>query len=46
MKRAIFSVLTAVVLAWSTFTIATGTAQGLTSLIIIQFCFGAAESEG
>ncbi len=36
--------LTAIVLAWSTFTMATGAAQGMVSLIIIQFCFGAAES--
>ena len=36
--------LTAVVVAWSGFTIATGLAQGMVSLIIIQFCFGAAEA--
>ena len=36
--------LTAVVVAWSVFTIATGLAQGMVSLIIIQFCFGAAEA--
>ena len=36
--------LTAVVLAWSIFTMATGAAQGLVSLVAIQFCFGAAES--
>ena len=36
--------LTAIVMAWSTFTMATGAAQGLVSLILIQFCFGAAES--
>jgi sugar phosphate permease len=36
--------LTAIVLAWSTFTMATGAAQGMVSLIIIQFCFGAAEA--
>ncbi len=36
--------LTAVVLAWSIFTMATGAAQGMISLIIIQFCFGAAEA--
>ena len=36
--------LTAVVIAWSVFTINTGLAQGMVSLIIIQFCFGAAEA--
>jgi sugar phosphate permease len=36
--------LTVVVVAWSGFTIATGLAQGMVSLIIIQFCFGAAEA--
>jgi len=36
--------LTAVVVAWSAFTMATGLAQGKASLIAIQFCFGAAES--
>ena len=36
--------LTAIVLAWSIFTMATGAAQGLISLAAIQFCFGAAES--
>jgi sugar phosphate permease len=36
--------LTAIVLAWSAFTMATGAAQGLISLIAIQFCFGASES--
>jgi MFS transporter, ACS family, glucarate transporter len=36
--------LTAVVVAWSMFTMATGQAQGLASLVIIRFCFGAAES--
>jgi sugar phosphate permease len=36
--------LTAIVLAWSGFTISTGAAQGMISLIAIQFCFGAAES--
>jgi len=36
--------LTAVVIAWSAFTMATGLAQGMVSLIAIQFFFGAAES--
>ena len=36
--------LTAIVLAWSAFTMATGAAQGLVSLVAIQFCFGAAEA--
>ena len=36
--------LTAVVAAWSIFTMATGTAQGMVSLVAIQLCFGAAES--
>ena len=36
--------LTAVVLAWSGFTMATAAAQGMISLVAIQFCFGAAES--
>ena len=36
--------LAAIALAWSVFTVATGYAQGLISLIAIQFCFGAAES--
>src|SRR5208283_1531199 len=29
---------------WSAFTMATGLAQGMVSLVAIQFCFGAAES--
>ncbi len=36
--------LAAIALAWSVFTVATGAAQGLISLVAIQFCFGAAES--
>jgi sugar phosphate permease len=36
--------LTAIVLAWSAFTMGTGAAQGVVSLVVIQFCFGAAES--
>ena len=36
--------LTAVVLAWSIFTMGTGLAQGLISLVIIRFCFGAGEA--
>ncbi len=36
--------LAAVVLGWSVFTMATGAAMGLVSLIAIRFCFGAAEA--
>jgi MFS transporter, ACS family, glucarate transporter len=38
------TMLTAVVFAWSVFTIATGAAQGLMSLIFIRFLFGAGEA--
>ena len=36
--------LTAVVVAWSAFTIATGAAMGLVSLLAIRFCFGVGEA--
>ena len=36
--------LTAVVIAWSVFTIATGAAMGLISLLLIRFCFGVGEA--
>jgi sugar phosphate permease len=36
--------LTAVVVAWSVFTIGTGAALGLISLLVIRFCFGVGEA--
>jgi MFS transporter, ACS family, glucarate transporter len=36
--------LTVVVVGWSFFTMATGAAHGLVSLVVIRFCFGVAES--
>ena len=38
------NMLTAVVIAWSIFTIGTGTALGLISLLVIRFCFGVGEA--
>src|SRR5262249_38977859 len=38
------SVLARIVLAWSVFTALTGTATGLVTLLLVRFCFGAAEA--